>query len=159
MLSDMETSRTDLEEARRAMLRAEASPFIDYPRLGAWYPVSWGVWAAFLLVTIHVDVDNPVLQLGISLVPTLLALAFLWWYSRRHGALPAPGTRRPPAITALVRRLYGVFAVVIAVIVAVDLLAGLPWSPIVAAVLATATITWYERAYGVVADRIRAELA
>ena len=159
MLSDMETSRNDLEEARRAMLRAEVSPFIDYPRLGVWYPVCWGIWAAFLVLTLHLDVDNPVLQLGIAVVPTLLALTFLGWYARRHGALPSPGAPRPPAIAALVRRLWLLAAVVVAVTAAVDLLAGLPWSPIVAAVLATGAISWYERAYGVVAERIRAELA
>lgn len=159
MLSYMESSRTDLEEARRAMLRAEASPFIDYPRLGAWYPVAWALWTALLVTTVHVDVENPLLQLGIAIAPTLLALAFLGWYSRRHGALPSPHAPRPRVIAALVRRLWVLIAVVAVVTITVDLLAGQPWSAIVGAVLAGSTIAWYEHAYGVVADRIRAELA
>ena len=101
MVSDMETSRDDLQEARRAMRLAELSPFIDYPRLGRWYPFAWAAWAALFVTTLHLDVDPWLAQLAISATPAVLALAFFAWYARRHGAMPRPGTATPAPLATM----------------------------------------------------------
>lgn len=159
MLSVMETSREELTEARRAMLRAEVSPFVDYPRLGRWYPVAWAAWAAWLVTTLHLDVASLPGRLVLSASPAVIALGFLAWYARRHGAMPRTGRQAPPSLARLAR-LFWLLGIAVAVLTTLaDALLGPAVSIPVAALGAGTAVAWYEHTYARIADRIRAELA
>ncbi|GAA4114288.1 hypothetical protein GCM10022215_12240 [Nocardioides fonticola] len=159
MLSVMETSREQLTEAHRALLRAEASPFIDYPRLGRWYPFAWAAWAAWLVTTIDLDPSSPLAQLALSLSPVVIAFLFLGWYARRHGALPRDGRAAPAPLRRLARVLWALAVVLVLVVVGADAVLGPVVSIPLAAVGAGAAIAWYEASYARIAARLRRELA
>lgn len=159
MLSAMETSREQLTEAHRALLRAEASPFVDYPRLGRWYPVAWAAWAAWMVTTLHLDVASVPGQFAIAASPAVIALGFLAWYARRHGAMPRSGRQAPPSLARLAR-LFWIVGITVAVLTTLaDALLGPTVSIPFAALSAGIAVAWYEHRYARTADRIRAELA
>lgn len=140
------------------MRRAELSPFVDYPRLGAWYPFAWAAWAAALVGVLHVHLDSVPLQLLVVLSPTLTALAFLSWYARRHGALPRDRRLTPHPLARLARLLWaGQLAVLVAAFAA-DVAVGPALSAPLAALGAGLVVAWYEHRYAAVADRLRREV-
>jgi O-antigen/teichoic acid export membrane protein len=154
MLSDMESS--ELRERLRVAERAAAAPYVDYPPTPRWYPPAAGLWSVALVLVVglptHSDVWRPV---GLCLL-VAVNLVFVRWYRRYRGT--APRGRAPREI----RRVMAAFVVGAVVIVAGAALLVWLASAVVAAVVAfvvvTGAIAWYERVYARAADRTRERL-
>ncbi len=140
------------------MERAEASPYVDFPRTPSWYPPSVGGWAGAFAAAVGVVQRGH--WLGLVAIAALIAVefGFVRWYRRSHGALPT--MQNPPVeFQPLFRRFAVGFVLVIATTMVLWLLAG-PWiAAIVLAVFVTVAIAVYERAYAATAARVRSRLA
>jgi hypothetical protein len=152
-LSTME-SQENARELLREADRAEAAPWIDYPPTPAWYPVSVGLWGAAMVLAL--GALPPVWGAVVAVLLVGVEGAFLGWYRRYRGTMPAgplPTELRP----AVVRLVVGLLLLVVGAGALV--LAGQPWVAAAAVlVLGTALVWWYERAYAEAAVATRARL-
>jgi hypothetical protein len=154
MLSTMETEHDVAESLRRAD-RAAAAPYIDYPPTPAWYPPATGLWAAVFCLAMSIP-SNSSLRAVAMLGLVAVEIIFLAWYRRYRGTWPrgrAPGEIR----TVLAWFLVGA-AVVIGIVGATLWLAPAWVAAVVAFVIVTLAVLWYERAYEDAAARARMRL-
>ena len=150
---------SDAEEQLRIIERAEAAPYVSYPRTPWWYPPVAGLWFAALIGAFSIWRENTVLFVGWVAVLLVLEFTFLAWMQRRHGAMPFPGRGRPPREIGRIWKGYILTVPVLVVIGAlVWWLAGLPAAAATAFVLVTAGLWYYERRYAVAAARVRERL-
>ena len=141
----------------RATDRAAAAPWTDYPPTPLWYPPVTGVWAGLLVAVIGQRGAHPAVALAGLLVLVALEYAFLVWYRRYRGTMPAsvpPAEFRAP----MARLLLGV-AVIAGLAWLTDQLVGLGGAAVVVAVLVTVLIAWYETAYAAAAAATRERLS
>ena len=158
MLSGMESyeAREQLEIVRRA----EAAPYIDYPRTPWWYAPSVGAWVGAMIGAFSWWRENAAIFSGLLATLVVLEVVFLAWMGRRHGALPMPGRGTPPPEIAAAWRGYALALPGVALAVALTWwLAGPPVAAGVSFVLVTAGLAVYERRYALAAAKVRARLA
>ena len=149
MLSDMESDR-DLTEVLRRADRAAAAPYIDYPPTPRWYPPATGLWSALFCVAMTFPGDSPLRSLSM-LALVAVEVTFLVWYRRRRGTWPR-GLGPEEIRKAMAAFVVG--AVVVFGIVGVTLWLATPWvAAVVAFVVVTSAVAWYERVYAAAADR------
>lgn len=150
---------SDAEEQLRIIERAEAAPYISYPKTPWWYPPVAGLWVASLIGAFTWWRESGLLFVGSLAVLLALAVAVLTWMQRRHGAMPFPGRGRPPREIGaiLVRYLLAVPVLVVAVGL-VWWLAGVLAGAVAAFVLVTACLWYYEPRYAVAAAKVRERL-
>ncbi|GAB2883064.1 hypothetical protein [Nocardioides pacificus] len=149
-------SEQDIAAQLRDVERAAAAPYVVYPPTPRWYPPAAGTWAAALVGVIAWGRDSAWFAVG--MVTLLVAeLAFLRWYSRRHGALPS--LRQPPPEFRSAFRRYAVgVAVVLALVALAWTLLG-PWAAVATTwVAVTVGLAAYERLYAQAARRVRERL-
>ncbi|TCC10350.1 hypothetical protein [Kribbella soli] len=150
---------SDAEEQLRIIERAEAAPYVSYPKTPWWYPPVVGLWAAALIGAFAWWRDNSALFLTALAVLLGLEVAFLTWMQRRHGAMPFPGRGRPPREIGRLWKRYFLTAPVVVVIVAlVWWLVGVGSAAATAFVLVTVGLWYYERRYAVTAAQVRERL-
>ncbi|MET7747573.1 hypothetical protein [Micromonospora sp. NPDC005367] len=147
------------EEQLRAAERGAAAPYVSYPPTPWWYAPSVGAWAAAMIGTFSWWRENAGMFVGSLAALIAVELLFVVWMRRRHGALPMPGTGKPPAEIAGVWRGY------LSALPVVALLVGLVWWLVgvgaaagTAFVLVTVGLAAYERRYAMAAARVRARL-
>lgn len=158
MVSSMESD--EVREQLALVQRAEAAPYIDYPRTPWWYSPAVGTWVAAMIGAFTWWRSDAVLFTGSLGALIVLELLFLTWMRRRHGALPVPGRGTPPREIAAAWRGYAIALPVVAVAVALTWwLAGVPVAAGVAFVLVTAGLAVYERRYAAAAAKVRSRLA
>lgn len=155
MLSSMENDRDDLAAELRQADRAAAAPWIDYPQTPTWYPPATGLWAALFCLAVAIPDDSP-LQALAMLALVAVEVAFVVWYRRRRGTWPRG---RAPEEIRKVMAAFLVGAVAVVSIVGLALWVTAPWvAAIVAFVVVTPAVAWYERVYAAAAARARARL-
>ncbi|MCW2757949.1 MAG: hypothetical protein JWO46_1695 [Nocardioidaceae bacterium] len=161
-VSNMESKETAAQQLRD-LERAEAAPYIDYPPTPRWYPPAGGVFALALFAHLYAVLVHSwggiVASLSLAAL-VAVELGFLYWYSRYHGALPAPG-RTPPV--AEICRAYGQFlvgfVVLVVLVTGVTFLAGPIGGGVATFVLAAGGLLLYERAYASAARAARERLS
>lgn len=143
-------SDADAETLLAVAERAGAAPYVDYPPTPRWYPPATGLWAAaFVLVLTGAWGDAVVFVPGLAVLIGI-ELAFLAWYRRLRGTMPAIAGA-PPEFTRIFRwYAVGVVAVVVAVAGA-RLLAGPLAAAAVTLVAVTAGLARYETVYAAAA--------
>ncbi|MGZ0151396.1 hypothetical protein ACXJJ3_30380 [Kribbella sp. WER1] len=150
---------SDADEQLRIIERAEAAPYVSYPKTPWWYPPVIGLWVAALIGVFSWWRDSAALFFPALAVLIGLELAFLLWMQRRHGAMPFPGRGRPPReIGRIWKQYFAGVAVVVVVVAAVWALLGVPAAAPTAFVLVTAGLWYYERQYAVAAAQVRERL-
>ncbi|MGC4940662.1 hypothetical protein [Kribbella sp. DT2] len=151
---------SDPQQQLRELERAEAAPYVNYPKSPWWYAPAIGLWVTAMIGTFTWWRENAVL-FCLSLAVLIVAeIGFINWMQRRHGAMPFPGRGRPPVEIGAVWRKY--FAGVAAIVVMVGLvwwLVGVPVAAAVAFVQVTSGLYLYERTYAKAAARVRERLA
>jgi len=150
---------SDAEEQLRIIERAEAAPYISYPKSPWWYPPLAGLWVAALIGAFTWWRDSSLLFVSSLAVLLGLEIAFLTWMQRRHGAMPFPGRGRPPREIGRIWIRY-ILAVPV-LMIAVGLvwwLVGVLAGAVTAFALVTAGIWYYERRYAVAAAKVRERL-
>lgn len=156
MLSDMESDF----DGRQALLdaqRAAAAPYVDYPRLPAWYPPAAGLWGtAFTATQLFLRDEQPVFFVVLSAL-VAIEVAFMVRQRRSRGTMPSMR-----GVPQELRWTFAYFALgVVAVLGAV--IAGCVWLPapfalVLTFVLVTAGVAAYERQYATAAAAVRARL-
>ncbi len=157
IVSSME-SNSEAREDLHLIERAEVSPYVDYPPTPAWYPSAVGLFAGALVCAIALLLRTT--WIGALAVIGLLVIegAFLGWYQRYHGALPS--LRNPPAeFRPLLWRFAVGYTAILLIVVALWFFAGWWAAAIGAALMTTAGVAVYERAYAATAARTKARLA
>ncbi len=145
------------DELLRATDRAAAAPWTDYPPTPLWYPPVTGVWAGLLVAVIGQHGTHPAVTLVGLLVLVALEYAFVVWYRRYRGAMPASA---PPAeFRAPMARLVLGVAAIAGLAWVTDRYVGLAGAAVVVAVLVTVLIAWYETAYAAAAAATRHRLS
>jgi hypothetical protein len=150
---------SDAEEQLRIIERADAAPYISYPKTPWWYPPVAGLWVAALIGTFTWWRESGLLFVGSLAVLLGLEVVFLTWMQRRHGAMPFPGRGRPPREIGRIWVRY--FQAVPVLVIAIGLawwLAGVLAGAVTAFVLVTAGIWYYERRYAIAAAKVRERL-
>ena len=150
---------SDPQEQLRIIERAEAAPYISYPKSPWWYPPVAGLWVAALIGAFTWWRESGLLFVGSLAVLLGLEFAFLTWMQRRHGAMPFPGRGRPPREIGRIWVRYFLAAPVL--VIAIGLawwLAGVLAGAVTAFVLVTAGIWYYERRYAIAAAKVRERL-
>jgi hypothetical protein len=151
---------SDAREQLRMLERAEAAPYIEYPKTPWWYSPAIGLWVAAMIGTFTWWRENAVLFTSSLAALIVLEIGFITWMQRRHGAMPFPGRGRPPMEIAAIWRAYFAGLAAIAVLVALAWwLIGVPTATVAAFVLVTSGLIVYERRYAVAAARVRERLA
>lgn len=162
MLSTME-STGDLFHAAQ---RAEAAPFINYPRGGWWHPPLYGLWWGAVLYTAswpgYASDTRRWTGLTVHLALGILLLVLMGIHVaqlvRRRGTYPSMRAA-PKEIKATWLQFQVACLVVLAAFWGIWALAGRWWGIGAAAVLATAVVAWYEHAYGVAVQKVRDRLS
>jgi hypothetical protein len=154
ILSDMESDQ-DIARALRQADRAAAAPYIDYPPTPRWYPPATGLWAGCFCLALAIPSDSRLRAVAL-LVLIVAELAFVAWYRRYRGTWPRG--RAPEEIRRVLLAFVVGAVVVVGAVGLVVWLAG-PWiAAVVAFVVVTPAVAWYEHAYAAAADRARARL-
>jgi hypothetical protein len=150
---------SDAEEQLRVLERAEAAPYVNYPKTPGWYAPAVGLWTAALIGAFTWWRVSAALFVGSLVALVALELWFVTWMRRRHGAMPMPGRGKPPRE---IRAIWVRFSVAVPVVVALVALAwwlgGVPAGAGTAFVLVTAGLWYYERRYAVAAAEVRERL-
>ncbi|WP_427889306.1 hypothetical protein ACQHIV_38735 [Kribbella sp. GL6] len=150
---------SDAEEQLRIIERAEAAPYVSYPKTPGWYAPVIGLWVAALIGVFTWWRDSAALFFPALVVLIGLEIAFLVWMQRRHGAMPFPGRGKPPReIGRIWKGYFAGVVVVVVVVAAIWWVAGVPAAAVSAFVLVTAGIWYYERRYAVAAAKVRERL-
>jgi hypothetical protein len=151
---------SDAREQLRMVERAEAAPYVNYPKTPWWYAPAIGLWVAAMIGAFTWWRENAVL-FCLSLAVLIVAeIGFITWMQRRHGAMPFPGRGRPPVEIASIWRAYFAGLAAIGVLVALAWwLVGVPAAAVAAFVLVTGGLIVYERAYAVAAAKVKERLA
>lgn len=148
----------EARELELTLARAEAAPYLSYPKLPWWYPVAFAAWFAAVVAALGHTGES--WALGAVALLLLAEVVFLRWFVRAHGAMPWPGRGNPPREIARIYRAY--FVAVGALLVAVLLtwwLLGL-WPAVGATFVLWTLLFWvYDRRYEVAAARVRERLA
>jgi hypothetical protein len=153
MVSSMESD--EFRQSLREVERGEASTWIDYPPVPAWWAPFFGLWT-FVFGLNLAYVEGPTASL-VDLALVVVTLGLVAWQRRTRGTYP---TRRMPRelVPSLVGLLLGVAAIGLLGWLVGFLTAG--WvAAIVAGLAAWALVARYEAAYARVAQKIRARLA
>ncbi len=151
---------SDAQEQMRLLERAEAAPYVDYPKTPWWYPFTIGLWVAAMIGVFTWWRENAALLASSLAVLIVLELAFITWMQRRHGAMPMPGRGKPPVeIGALWRNYFVGLAVTVVIAGLAWWLIGIPAAAATAFVLVTGGLVVYERAYAVAAAKVKERLA
>lgn len=151
---------SDAQEQLRVLERAEAAPYVDYPKTPWWYAIVVGLWVAAMIGTFTWWRENAPLFTASLVGLILLELAFITWMQRRHGAMPMPGRGKPPVeIGAMWRRYFAGLAATVVITGLIWWLIGVPAAAATAFVLATGGLVIYERAYAVAAAKVKERLA
>lgn len=148
------TAQETLKEAERAA----AAVYIDYPPTPKWYPPAVGAWLAAMVVTCSHIVERSLKWSAALVVLLALEAAFFCWYRRYRGTWPTL-TDVPAEIGRAMSRYAVGLAVLVAAIVGVGLIGGLPAAAAVAFVGTTAGLHAYERTYARAAEAARERLA
>ncbi|WP_020390461.1 hypothetical protein [Kribbella catacumbae] len=150
---------SDAREQLQIVERAEAAPYIHYPRTPWWYPPVVGLWVAAMITAFLWWRANTALFAASVAILLVLEGAFLAWMQRRHGAMPMPGRGTPPKeIGAVWRRYFMSLPVVIAVVGLAWWLIGVHAAALTAFVVVTAGLAYYERRYAAAAAKVRERL-
>ncbi|WP_242496563.1 hypothetical protein [Xylanimonas protaetiae] len=148
----------DLDPAQqlRELERAEALPYVVYPKTPGWYMPAMGLVLAGFVGAFSLA-GKPVFPLVIALVVVFEALV-LGLVKSRYGAFPSPGPSAPPEIRSAYKRCIVGLAIVAVVVALVWWGAG----PLVAAAvtfgLVTAGLAIYESHYAGMAALARERL-
>lgn len=136
-----------------ALRRAELLTHTRYPKLGPWYPPSFGLLAAVFVAGYAAP-----LWLGLLIWIATAAIAGfgLGWYVRRRGVMPsmrrAPGAIRREAAIFFTGYLLAIF------VICVFLMTVAWWAASIAAfVLMAALVGWYEARFHATARQLEAE--
>ena len=139
--------------------RAEAAPYVNYPKTPGWYSPAVGLWMAALIGAFTWWRVSAALFVGSLVALVALEFWFITWMRRRHGAMPMPGHGTPPReIGAIWVRFFVAVPVVVALIALAWWLGGVPAGAGTAFVLVTAGLWYYERRYAVAAAEVRERL-
>lgn len=148
-------SDQDIVRALRQADRAAAAPYIDYPPTPRWYPPATGLWAGCFCLSLAIPGDSPLRGVAL-LVLVVVEMVFLAWYRRYRGTWPRG--RAPEEIRRVMLGFVAGVVPVVGVVGLVVWLAG-PWvAALVAVVIVTPAVAWYERAYAAAAARARLRL-
>lgn len=151
---------SDAREQMRLLERAEAAPYVDYPKTPWWYPIIVGLWVAAMIGAFTWWRENAALFASSLAMLIVLELAFITWMQRRHGAMPMPGRGKPPVeIGALWRKFYASLAAIVVIVGLVWWLTNVPIAAAAAFVQVTTGLMFYERAYAVAAAKVKERLA
>lgn len=145
----------------RAAEWAAATPYVSYPPAPRWYAPTVGAWVAVFLGVLNQWREGSSFVMGLALVGlVMLELGFIRWMQERHGAMPWPGRGTPPPeIKRLWHRYFAGCLLVVVFLVVLWWQLGIAVTTIAAFVFVTTGLLWYERAYLVAADAVRARLA
>src|SRR4051812_33762710 len=150
---------SDVEEQLRIIERAEAAPYVSYPKTPWWYSPVVGLWVAGMIGTFSWWRENGLLFVGSLAVLIALEIGFLTWMQRRHGAMPFPGRGRPPReIGRIWQRYFLTVPVFVLAVALVWWLAGVLAAALTAFGLVTVGLWYYERRYAVAAVQVRERL-
>ncbi len=150
---------SDAEEQLRIIERAEAAPYIRYPKTPWWYPPLGGLWVACMIGAFTWWRDSALLFVGSLVVLVAVEIAFVTRIQRRHGAMPFPGRGRPPReIAAIWMRYLLALPVLVVAVGLVWWLAGVLAGAVAAFVLVTVGLWYYERRYAIAAAKVRERL-
>ncbi|MGY4768082.1 hypothetical protein ACXC9Q_14310 [Kribbella sp. CWNU-51] len=150
---------SDAEELSRVLERAEATPYVNYPKTPGWYSPAVGLWMAALIGAFIWWRVSAALFVGSLVALVALEFWFITWMRRRHGAMPTPGHGTPPReIGAIWVRFFVAVPVVVALVALAWWLGGVPAGAGTAFVLVTAGLWYYERRYAVAAAEVRERL-
>ena len=139
--------------------RAEAAPYVNYPKTPGWYSPAVGLWMAALIGAFTWWRVSAALFVGSLVALVALEFWFITWLRRRHGAMPMPGHGTPPReIGAIWVRFFVAVPVVVALIALAWWLGGVPAGAGTAFVLVTAGLWYYERRYAAAAAEVRKRL-
>jgi len=151
-------SAEELRERERELVaeRAAAAPYVDYPPTPRWYPPFMGLWATGYTAVLGVPREHAMLQALGQLVLLVVMIGFQVWYRRYRGTWPRG---KAPAEVRRVLAAFVVGAVVVIGLVALALWLGPLWIAVVVAfVLVTIGVSWYEAVYARAAARTRTRL-
>jgi hypothetical protein len=150
---------SDAREQLRIVERAEAAPYVNYPKTPWWYSPMIGLWAAGMVGAFVWWRSNAVLFIASLVLLIALEGVFLVWMQRRHGALPMPGRGKPPREIGRVWRGYFQALPVVALLIWLAWwLVGLGAGAATAFVVITVGLAYYERRYTVAAAKVRERL-
>jgi hypothetical protein len=150
---------SDAEEQLRVLERAEAAPYVTYPKTPWWYSPVVGLWAAALVGAFTWWRTSAALFLGSLVALVALELWFVTWMRRRHGAMPMPGRGKPPReIAAIWVRYFAAVPIVVVLVALAWWLGGVPAGAGAAFLLVTVGLWYYERRYAVAAAEVRERL-
>lgn len=152
----MESTPTP-DEVLRATDRAAAAPWTDYPPTPLWYPPVTGMWAGLLVAVIGQRDAHPAITLAGLLGLVALEYAFVVWYRRYRGTMPASAP--PEEFRAPIARLVLGVAAIVGLAWLTGRYVGLAAAAAVVAVLVTVLIAWYETAYAAAAAAARERLS
>ena len=149
----------EIREQLRAVERAAAAPYLNYPKNPWWVVPAFGALASLFILGVHLskrsDLSNALWTALMALV-AISAWGYTWWQYRRWGA--APAGKAPREVN---RAMWWFVAGAVVVAVALLLLAdraplwlGMP----TAFVLTSAGVFWFGRAYARAAARVRERL-
>jgi hypothetical protein len=136
-----------------ALRRAEILTHTRYPKLGWWYPPTFGVLGAIYVAGYAMPIWLGLLVWGVT---TMIAGAGIGGYVKRRGVMP--DIRRAPAALRRQAILFFVaYAVAIAVIVYLYISVAWWAASLATLVLLTVIIGWYEARYHSTARQIELE--
>lgn len=164
MVSTMESN--ELRDQLREIERAEASPYVDYRPSPWWWLPGFAFWAAAMVAVqdLHWSAGDDrgaastILVLTATLGLAAVIGAYLAWYTRYNGTMPALFGRKPPEI----RRAYAVYfvAYALALLAILGTVLVAPWwvGGLVTFVLAFALMGSYEWYYAKAAAAVKERL-
>jgi hypothetical protein len=151
-------SLMESDELRQHLLeaeRGEAAAWIDYPPTPRWWAPLFGVWTA--LFTLDTGFNDGLLQALGNLVLAAVMGGVIAWSRRWRGTYPRG--RAPREFNPAFLGLFAGTALVAGAAWAIGATVSVWLAAVVAALLASALVAWYERTYARVASRVRARLS
>lgn len=152
-------SNDEIRAQLRAIDRAAAAPYVDYPKNPWWAVPAFATVAPLFVLGVNLsersDVPDALAALLMAIV-VISAWGYAWWQYRRWGA--APADKAPREVN---RVMWGFVAGAVVVGVALFMLAD--WAPLwlampTAFMLVAAGLFWFGRAYARAAQKVRERL-
>ena len=150
---------TEARQLARTMERAEAAPYIHYPRWPRLFSLAFGLWFAAILAAVTHNDGNLLVSAGL-LALVVIELVYFAWYTRKHGAFPLPFKGNPPAeIARVFGEYFASWAVTLVVVELVWWQAG-DWAAVGATFVCVSVLFWvHDIRYAAAADAAKERLA